>query len=208
MNYKLIIFDFDGTLADSFPWLTRVVNTIADKYRFKKLEPAEYDIIRGYEADKILKYLGVPSWKMPLIANHVRILMAQDIQQIPLFKGVDSLLRRLADKGMVTGVVSSNSLANVRHILGPENAGLIRYYECGVSFFGKSSKLKKMLKKSGIAPCDALFIGDETRDIEAAKNAGMSSGAVTWGYNQAATLKTHTPDRIFSSIDDITAKAT
>ena len=109
MKYKLIIFDFDGTLADTYPWFTQVLNEVADKYKFKKVAESEYEKLRGYDTNEILQYLGVPLWKMPMIANHMRKLMYKDIHQISLFEGIDNLLHCLSNKGVILAVVSSNS---------------------------------------------------------------------------------------------------
>ena len=169
MKYKLVIFDFDGTLADTFPWFADIINKVAEKYHFKKITPDEHETIRGFDARGVLKYLGVPLWKMPLIANYIRMLMTHDIQRIALFQGIENVLRRLADLGATLAVVSSNSYENIQHVLGAELATLIAYYECGVSMFGKEAKLRKILKRSGFSPDEAIYIGDEIRDNEAAK---------------------------------------
>ena len=206
MKYKLIIFDFDGTLADTYPWFTQVLNEVADKYKFKKVAESEYEKLRGYDTNEILKYLGVPLWKMPMITNHVRKLMTKDIHQISLFEGIDNLLQSLSNKDVTLAVVSSNSYENVCEILGAKNAALINYYECGASIFGKQAKLKKILRKSGVLHKESIYIGDETRDIEAAKNVNIAFGGVSWGYNKVKSLKRHSPKELFDSIDEIIKK--
>lgn len=206
MKYKLIIFDFDGTLADSYPWFISRFNQVAAKYRFKKIATHEIDGLRYYSAGQLMKYLGVPIWKMPLIANHVRKLMANDIQQIPTFEGVASLLKRLSDRGIAIAMVSSNSYENVRAVLGQEIAALIKYYECGVSVFGKQAKLRKLLKHSGIHPAEIISIGDEIRDIEAAKRVNIDCAAVAWGYTHVTALQSHAPTQVFNSVAEIAEK--
>jgi phosphoglycolate phosphatase len=206
MKYRLIIFDFDGTLADSYPWFMSVVNMVADKYQFKKIEESEIEALRNYEAGKLLKYLRVPLWKMPAIAKYVKTIMAQDIQRIPLFNGITGLLRHLSKQGVMLAVVSSNSSENVRQVLGPENTALFKYYQCGVSMFGKSTKLKKILGQSGVRPDETLYIGDEIRDREAARQAKIAFGAVAWGYTNVESLRAHSPDMVFASIDEIAEK--
>jgi phosphoglycolate phosphatase len=202
-KYTLVIFDFDGTLADTFPWFTDVINKVAEKYHFKKIEPGEHETIRELDARGVLKYLGVPLWKMPLIANYMRTLMTHDIQKIALFQGIEGLLRRLASVGVTLAVVSSNSYENIRHVLGEEMGALIAYYECGVSMFGKEAKLRKILKRSGASPSEAIYIGDEIRDSEAARKVGLAFGGASWGYTTAESLRAHSPDDVFAGIDDI-----
>jgi phosphoglycolate phosphatase len=199
----LAIFDFDGTLADSFPWLASVFNGVADRYGFRRIDAAEREALRGCGSREILARLGVPSWKLPLIARHMRALKAAEAHRVPLFDGVDVLLRRLSDRGVALAIVSSDSEANVRRVLGPENAALIRWYACSASIFGKAAKIRRVLRRSGIAPGDAICIGDEVRDAEAAARAGVAFGAVPWGYARLDALTAHAPARIFGSLYEI-----
>jgi phosphoglycolate phosphatase len=206
MKYKLIIFDFDGTLADTFPWFINVINQVADKYKFRRIKTSEVETLRGYSAMKVMKHLQISFWKMPIIANHMRGLMTKDINKIVLFDGVDDILQQLSNKGVRLAVVSSNSYDNISQILGTENLALIDYYECGVSIFGKPAKLRKIIMISGVKHNESIFIGDEVRDIEAAKNINIASGAVSWGYNRIEKLKEQFPDELFVSIDEIIEK--
>lgn len=207
VKYRLIIFDFDGTLGDTFGWFAGALNTIADKYRFKHVDPSEYETMRGLDARAVLKYLGVPLWKIPLIAGHMRKLMSQHIDQISLFEGIESVLRRLAEMGVTLAVVSSNSTENIRHVLGEPLASLIAYYECGVSVFGKEAKLKKILRQSGIPQSEAIYIGDEIRDHQAAQDVGIAFGGASWGYTAPQALQAHAPGDVLARVEDILTRA-
>jgi phosphoglycolate phosphatase len=203
MTYKLAIFDFDGTLADSSTWFRGVLNGVAERYGFRTVSDDEIEMLRGRDNRAIIRYLGVPLWKMPFIANYMRNLIAQDVHRIPLFPGVDDLLQRLSDRGVSLAIVSSNSEANIRRILGSRNASLITYYECGASIFGKRAKFRKVLRRSRIARNETICIGDEARDIDAAQRENLASGAVTWGYATAELLETLAPTMMFASLDEI-----
>ena len=99
MDYRLIIFDFDGTLADSFGWAAGLVNQFADQYGFRRIEPHEQESLRSLDAKTLIQHLGVPAWKIPIMAAHVRKLMGQQIDRIPLFEGIGGQLRCLAAGG-------------------------------------------------------------------------------------------------------------
>lgn len=205
MPYKLAIFDMDGTLSDSFPWFRSVLNSVADRHRFRRVEEHQIEQLRDSSAREIIGILGVAPWRIPFIARDMRRMKARDMASIPLFPGVERMLQTIAARGIMLAIVSSDSEANIRHALGPANAELIAHYACGSSLFAKARKFRRVLKLSGVAPDDALCIGDEIRDIEAAREAGIDFGAVTWGYTSAAALKARAPNYLFSRIDEVIA---
>jgi phosphoglycolate phosphatase len=203
MSYHLAIFDFDGTLADTVTWFAGVVNHVADRYGFKRVEERDHERLRSYAPRKLLNVLGVPPWKVPLIAYYLRSLLARDIDQVSLFAGVDTLLRTLSRTDVKLAVVSSNSYENVRQVLGPNNVELIETFACGVSVFGKAAKLRGVLKTCVVPRSQTIYIGDEVRDIEAAREANVASGAVAWGYNTVEALQAYGPDEVFTTVNDI-----
>jgi len=205
-RYRLVLFDFDGTLADSFPWFKTHLNQAADRFRLQRVRPEEVESLRDYEAKDLLKRYKVPFWKLPFVAKYMRNQMSADIQSVELFPGVPAMLGRLRKDGLTVGIVSSNSEPNVRHVLGPELSREVSYYECGTSMNGKKSKILKVLRQSATDKTNALFIGDEGRDIDAAQKSGVHSGAVTWGYNHVGALEKHKPTFVFSSLDEIISK--
>jgi phosphoglycolate phosphatase len=198
-KYKLAIFDLDGTLSDSFPWFLRVVNSIADKHRFKRVEDRDVEMLRGKSAREVIDYLQVPIWRMPAIARDMRRLKSESINTIPLFAGVDVMLEELSQLGVTLAVVSSDSASNVRKALG-KNADLISRFACGASLFGKAAKYQAVLNRTGIAAADAICIGDEVRDGEAARQAGIVFGAVSWGYAKTEALRQASPVLVFDSV--------
>ncbi len=203
LAYRLVIFDFDGTLADSGDWFISMTNGVADRFKFRRITDEEVDMLRGRSSREVVEYMGVAKWKMPLIAIHARKLVAQHASNIPLFPGVPELLHGLRRSGVTIALVSSNSEANIRKILGPELSALVTYFNCGASMFGKTPKFRAVLRKARVAPKDVISIGDETRDIEAAAKAGVSSGAVTWGYARPEILAAHNPTVLFMGMDEI-----
>ena len=125
MKYKLVIFDFDGTLADSFDWFLGVVDELAVKHKFKKFERAELDELRGSSATKVLARQGVSRWRLPAIGRHLQKLAARDAEKISLFDGVEKMLEELTDSGVKVAIVSSSVESNIRRILGPKNVARV-----------------------------------------------------------------------------------
>ena len=203
MAYRLVIFDFDGTLADTFPWFTSVVNGVAERYRFRQVAAHEVEALRGLSARQIIAHLGVATWKLPFIASHMRRLAKRDGAQIALFEGADAMLRRLKDDGFVLAIASSNSERNIRRTLGPETAALITHFDCGAGLFGKAAKFRRLARKTGIQHVQAICIGDEIRDADAARDAGMAFGAVAWGFTRVEALQAQQPAFLFREMAEI-----
>jgi phosphoglycolate phosphatase len=203
VSYRLAIFDMDGTLADSFPWFARNLNAVADKFRFRRVAEDEIEALRHPDTRHLLARFQIPLWKVPLIARHMRMLKAQHIDDIALFPGVERMLRDLKAAGVAIAVVTSDNEANARRTLGTENAARIDHYACGASLFGKPAKFRQVLRRSGIAAGDAIAIGDETRDAEAARQVGIAFGAVAWGFANIDALRAVKPAHVFLSMDEI-----
>ena len=205
MKYDIAAFDFDGTLADTMPWFNSILNTVADKYGFRKIDASEREQLRHRDAADILKFLGIPLWKLPAIMAHVRTLMQEIDPSVHLFDGIPDALARLKAGGLRLAVVSSNSIENVQRVLGAETAALFNDYECGTDLFGKSAKIDRLLKQHGTAPERFLLVGDEMRDIDAARKAGVRIGSVAWGYNHVEALRERGPDELFLTVADLPA---
>jgi len=132
--------------------------------------------------------------------------MANDIDKIPLFVGVHEMLTSLASRDVSLAIVTSNSLANVRRILGPENDAIVQQFVCGAPLLGKRAKLRRVLRHSGFRSIEAIVIGDEIRDLRAAHAEKIAFGGVCWGLNTMESLESYGPEEIFASMEEIVRK--
>lgn len=203
MKYRLVIFDFDGTLADSLPFLLSVVNKLAERHAFRPIDLDAVPAFRHYSAREMMRHLKLPAWKLPLVAQSFMTLMQQNPQATPLFANVDTVLQQLAQAQLRLALVSSNARHNVELILGATNIGLFGHLECGMSIFGKASRIRKILRLTGTPASQAVYIGDQITDLEAARQEGVAFGAVTWGYGSIESLRRHAPDEEFAQFTDL-----
>ena len=125
LKYRLAMFDFDGTLADTLPWMRSIFNELADEHGFRRVEPHDYERFRHLHGVAMLRELDLPLWKVPRVANAVRKRMVAHTGKLSLFPGISEVLHRLAAAGIRLAIVSSNSRENVERVLGPANARLI-----------------------------------------------------------------------------------
>ena len=208
MKPKLVIFDFDGTLADTKPFMLSILDHMAERFHTRPMDGTSLEQLRGYTTRQIMKMYNVPMWKLPLMAKESQKLLYQNISSVDLFPGIDQVMRALAETEMRLAVVTSNQLRNVLAVLGEELTRLVTAFECEAGFFGKAARLRRVLRAAGVRPEEALSFGDETRDIEAARKAGIPCAAVTWGYGDAEALGGHRPDYLLTSVEQILEIAT
>jgi phosphoglycolate phosphatase len=204
-RYRLAIFDFDGTLADSLPWFRTVFQDLIAKFDLAPVTAQELEGLRGRSGREIIARLNMPMWKLPAISRDMRRRKLAAASQISPFDVVPQVLTDLKNLGVHTAIVSSGSEASVRQVLGP-SAALISRFDCGASLFGKHNKFKRVARHLGTKPSEILCIGDELRDIDAARTAGMDSGAVAWGYALPAALQAAGPTYFFDSIEEMTQR--
>ncbi|WP_024301099.1 HAD hydrolase-like protein [Pseudogulbenkiania sp. MAI-1] len=200
MKYRLAIFDFDGTLADTFPVFTGMLDELARQHGFRPIAPGEIPALRHCSARQIMRHVGLPRWKLPLVAKSGIALMRREAHAIALFDGMEETLRYLAQRGVMLSILTSNSCENVRLVMGPQSMELFTHLECGMSIFGKQARIRKVLGRTAIPGREAIYIGDQITDGEAARKAGVAFGAVSWGYGAIESLRQCAPDEVFDSV--------
>jgi len=203
LKYRLAIFDSDGTLADTLPWMRGIFNELAEQHGFRRVEPCDYERFRDLHGSALLRELGLPLWKLPRVVNSMRRRMSEHTGTLSLFPGISDVLARLAAGGVQLAIVSSNSRQNVERVLGADNARLMTHFACGVSMLGKAAKLRQVIRRSNVQPSEAIYIGDEIRDAEAAAKAGIAFGAVTWGQHRQEILGRQNPAKMFATVQEI-----
>ncbi|WP_273805450.1 MULTISPECIES: HAD hydrolase-like protein [unclassified Pseudomonas] len=196
MSYRYVIFDFDGTLADSLPFLLSYLGELARTHGFRQPTADEWPRLRAASLTGLLDNLGIPLWQVPRIARHYRRLLVQRGDQVLPFAEIPATLDRLQASGLQLGLATSNSAAAVHQVL-PQAGRLFAAGEFDIPLLGKARRLTRLIRRQGVAPADALYVGDELRDLQAARRAGLGCAAVAWGYGCPAALHAQRPDLFF-----------
>lgn len=188
---KTFIFDFDGTLADSFELVLDLSYKILD---IEPLPPEEVARLRRSSLLKVLRELHVPLYRVPRLLLHGRQKMHERIHEVHPFPGIPEVLSILNEQGSHMLVISSNSEQNVRTFLRANE--LEQFFDGvygGVGVFDKASALRKVLRRNHLEPANCFYIGDEVRDIMGASRVKVPTVSVAWGYQHAAVLQEYNP---------------
>ncbi|CAG9191366.1 Phosphoglycolate phosphatase [Burkholderia vietnamiensis] len=205
MSYRLIAFDFDGTLADSLDCFLSALTDASRLHGFRDATPELRPALRGMSAREIIRALEVPVWKVPRVTLDVRRLMRPRLAQVELFPGVAATFDALAARGIRIAIATSNSEDVVRDRLGPHASGRVDTFACGIPLFGKARRLRALVREAGVQPADVLYVGDEIRDAEAARRARIAFQGVAWGYTTPHALQPHCDTPLLPSLDALLA---
>lgn len=208
-----LIFDFDGTIANTYTMLFDITNKYAMQYGYKKISEEDYQRFRAMHAYTIAQELNISLLKLPFIIKNIQMAMRSTISSAKPYSAITEILLTLKKDGYQLGIVTSNSKENVKLFLKKNDLEIFDFIYTAHNFFGKESTLKKVLRHLGIKPHQALYVGDEARDVQAAQKSSLKIIAVTWGYNNRIILeKTGAeylidhPDELYKIIQHLTIK--
>lgn len=198
----VIIFDFDGTIANSFNAVVEIFYELTKRPRIE--DEAEIARLRRLPAIKIAKEMHVSPFQASRLIMKGRKMMAKHLDEVPLFDGIGHALRELHAKGHPLYIMSSNSTQNVEYFLASHN--LRKYFvkvQGGVGLLDKAGALKKVMRQNKLNPEECAYVGDEARDIDAAKKAGVYMISVGWGYNDPSLLARQHPDSLIAQPQEL-----
>ncbi|MBD0266903.1 MAG: HAD hydrolase-like protein [Cyanobacteria bacterium Co-bin8] len=189
------LFDFDGTIADTLGAIVEISNRLAPEFGIEPVTTEEIKRLRDLSAEQLLRQTHVPLLKLVRLLRRVRRDLQAEIPHLSLNPGMAEALLKLKSEGHCLGIVTSNSAENVHlflevHSLQP----CFQFVETGASVFGKNRVLRQLLRRQRLKPAEVLYVGDETRDVDASHRVGIRVIAVTWGFNSRVALERHRPD--------------
>jgi phosphoglycolate phosphatase-like HAD superfamily hydrolase len=198
-----VLFDFDGTLADTFSAGIEILNILAAEFRFRPLPPEEVSLARELSTRGLMKHLGIPRMKLPHISKRGTEEIGKRMDSIVPLPEMPELVRKLSAMGFRLGILTSNSEANVRAFLKNHDLEIFDFIKSSSKLLGKGSVLRRLMREFQLKPREIFFVGDELRDIEAAQETGVHIAAVTWGYNSTPALTEAAPDYLFAKPSEL-----
>ncbi|PSO50142.1 MAG: carotenoid oxygenase [Cyanobacteria bacterium SW_9_44_58] len=195
MDTKLIVFDFDGTIADTQEAVIAITNRLAPEFGFPPLNEEDIAYYQQLTAKEIIQQSRVCWWQIPFLMKRVKEELKKEILNIKPFAGIETALEELKQNNFQLGIITSNSQENATQFL--RQHGLLHcfnFVESSFYLFGKDKAIKRLLREKKISPQATIYVGDETRDIEAARKSGVTAVAVGWGFNTATALANCQPD--------------
>lgn len=203
-KFKLVIFDFDGTIADSFDICFDGVNEIFKERGWRKVPKIEKEKARELSAKDVLKYFKVSNYQIAFIARKLFRIIERDFHKVKIFPGLKKVLKNLRKQDFKVIILTSNIERNVEPFLKKEELKDLfdgYYYKSGI--FSKDRVINKLVKKYKVKKRETVLIGDEIRDIRASKKSRIKMIAVSWGFNSEKVLAKNNPNYIVNKPQEI-----
>ena len=191
---RCLIFDFDGTLADTLGEGLKIYNDLAREHGYTLVEQEGVEELRNLDAKRLLSHLGIPKRKAPFHLVTAMHRLHGRISKLPLIEGIREVLPALRDRSEHMGILSSNLAKNIETFLDAHN---LREQFTFISSIGKlrgkARHLRAIARTFSLNPQEILYVGDEIRDLQAARRARVEAAAVTWGFNSRESLAREAP---------------
>lgn len=191
-GFNSLCFDFDGTLVDSAAPAYAALRLVAPGVGCQLPSEAEFSTLRAGDARTLLKRLGVPFYRLPSFVTRMRAAMREELLATPPIEDMRETLAQLAHAGCRLSILSSNARESILAYLECHALSDFEQVIGDCSLFGKARVLRRLARAPGAG--SMLYVGDELRDLEAARKAGIAFAGVSWGFTEAHVLRAAQPD--------------
>ena len=190
----VLIFDFDGTIADTLDTIVRITNRIAPEYGYSPTTPEKLRYYQSLSTKEMLKQSEIPLFRLPFLLRQVRREMATELDGVSVAPDLVPTLRALSEDGHRLMIMSSNSRHNILRFLEQQGiAELFSSIQGSVGLLSKARVLRRMIRREELDFSQVIYVGDETRDVDASKQVGVLIAAVSWGFSSREALAAQSP---------------
>lgn len=205
MNPKALIFDFDGTIADTIPTYISILNNLSSKFGYRPASDEDIERFEHLSAKELIDLYKIPHWKLFFIIRSVKREFNKVVKFIAPFPHITHVIKKAKKDGHRLFIVSSNDTDNLEKFLKFHKVDTDDFeaFYGGVSIFGKAKVLNKLIKRYKLDRTQTFYIGDEIRDIKAAKKVKIKIISVTWGANSQESLRENNPDFLAQKPEEI-----
>ncbi|HSP41746.1 MAG TPA: HAD hydrolase-like protein [Luteolibacter sp.] len=203
MIHRTLVFDFDGTIADTLGETRRIYNQLAGDFGLRQVEPGEIAELRHMSLKQLIGHLGIPKRRVPALISRGTGMMRGNITNLGMIAGMPEVLTEMRRHVESFGILTSNAPANVDVFLRAHGLReLFEFISSTSKLTGKAKHLRAIRKTFSLRHEEMLYIGDELRDVKASQKAGVPVAAVTWGFNSRESLAAENPDYLFDRPED------
>ncbi len=204
MNKKTIIFDFDGTIADTLDLWVDLYNNIAHEFDCNVVGKSEVKKLQTMRPQQVLDEYWVSMIKLPFLLFRLRRELKKRIIELKPINGIVQAIKEIKDAWFHLGIMTSNTKSNVKSFLDINWLdNIFDFIHSGRNLFGKDRVIKRLMKRNNLNNDDAVYVGDETRDIEASQKVGIPIVSVSWGFNTRSILESLNPNVIVDDPKDL-----
>jgi phosphoglycolate phosphatase len=206
-SFYAVLFDFDGTLGDSYPAITASVNHVRSLHGLPPLGESEVRRHVGRGAPYLLEHTvpvgSVEANAAAYRAHHPSVLRSGT----RLMPGAAEALRTLHERGLRLGICSNKPVEFTKELLA--YFGVASYVDValGPEDVARSKPAPDMLREAlsrlRLTAAEALYVGDMVVDIQTARAAGVAVWVVPTGSDELATLRQARPDRLLQDLDEL-----
>ena len=202
-NKPVLVFDFDGTISDSVMVMVGIINELAGKYGFKNIDEVGLGEFRKMGTEKMIEALEIPGEFLNKVMDGIGEELSNKADVIKPVEGMAEVLKMLKQRGYRMLIVTTNKKENVEKLLNNFRMAYFDGIYPDAGLHGKSGSLLSLIRDNGVAGSDVVYIGDETRDIEAGKACRCKTMAVGWGLNGKEALEAKNPDWVVDKPTDM-----
>jgi phosphoglycolate phosphatase len=176
----------------------RIYNDLAAQHGFRPVDDPE--TVRSVPLTEFAGSHNIPLRKVPMLVREMLKAQSSRMSHVRLCTGVPDVLAAFRDLGCRQGIVSSNAEDNIRTCLRANGAEDFFEFIVGYTrLTGKQRALRRAVKRFDLVPEAVLYIGDDARDVRAAKTADIDIVAVSWGISARQLLEKQQPTYLVDS---------